>query len=100
MVSYSIGIRPTLFLRTKEVRREIETSSRIHHLGTDDRYYHLLLVLFVWFFLVRTVIQGNYWFTENGVILELKIENPLPSEILKTNRNVYTDSVINVRVGN
>ena len=41
--------------------------------------------------------SGNYWYTEGGVLKELQIDHPNVTEIVKTERNVFADSVIMVK---
>ncbi len=43
---------------------------------------------------ILTFCQGNYWYTEEGVLRELAIDHPEVAKIVKTERNVYADSVI------
>lgn len=42
-------------------------------------------------------INGNFWYSRDGVLKELKANHPGVTEILKTKRNVFTKSVITVR---
>ncbi|MFW9880764.1 MAG: type II secretion system protein [Candidatus Thorarchaeota archaeon] len=39
---------------------------------------------------------GNYWYTEEGVERQLKIDHPNITRVLRTQRNVFSFSVITV----
>jgi hypothetical protein len=51
------------------------------------------IIAVVWF---GAIGSGNYWYTESGVLRELRIDHPNVTEIVKTTRNVFADSVITV----
>lgn len=62
----------------------------------------LLIVAFT-FFLVAvvgvvgfytTLIKGNFWYSEDGVLRELRVDYPKVERVLKTTRNVFSDSEI------
>lgn len=62
----------------------------------------VVLVFFVitfggYYLLLRTICKGNFWFTEEGVMRELRAERQKVSALLKTERNILDPSVITVR---
>jgi len=42
------------------------------------------------------MVTGNFYFTERGILKELKVSHPTVSEILSTKRNIYSNSQIMV----
>lgn len=54
----------------------------------------IFLVFFGYFILIKTIGMGNFWYTQEGVLKELKIDHPHISKIFKTTRNVFDKSVI------
>ena len=46
--------------------------------------------------LIGGVACGNYWYTEAGVLEDLRIDHPDISRILRTRRSAYSYSVIEV----
>jgi prepilin-type N-terminal cleavage/methylation domain-containing protein len=51
----------------------------------------------VYGFIITVICRGNFWFSEEGVLRELKVDHPGVTEILKTERNVHAKSVITVK---
>ncbi len=56
-----------------------------------------IIILSGYVFLVKTVCQGNFWYTETGVLKELQIDHPNITAVLKTTRYVFHKSVITVK---
>lgn len=46
---------------------------------------------------VKAICQGNFWFTEEGALRELRADHPKVTEIMKIERNIFSYSVITVR---
>ncbi len=46
------------------------------------------------------VCKGNFWYTEAGVLKELRIDHPGVIRVLKTKKNIFDESVITVKEGN
>jgi len=46
--------------------------------------------------LFKTVLAGNFWYTEEGVLRELRLDNPEIEKILSTERLAWSHSVITV----
>lgn len=44
--------------------------------------------------MLKTICQGNFWYSEDGILKELKIDHPQITEVLKTTRNVFDKSII------
>jgi len=42
------------------------------------------------------VIRGNFWYTEAGVLQDLRVDHPDVTSVVKTERHVFSDSVITV----
>lgn len=59
--------------------------------------FGLLIVGYI--FLLRTICMGNFWFTEDGVLREIKINHPVVTEVLKSTKNIFSKSVIVVKEG-
>ncbi len=53
------------------------------------------IVIGVW----GTLAMGNMWYTEKGVLEELKLDHPNITEVLDTNRNAWGYSQIIVQEG-
>ncbi len=43
--------------------------------------------------------KGNFWYTEAGVLKELQIDHPNVIRVLKTEKNIFDESVITVKEG-
>lgn len=54
----------------------------------------VIVIIIGWFGAGGIILKGNYWFTEESVLKELRIDYPNVSSILKTERNVYSYSKI------
>jgi len=54
-------------------------------------------IVVVGFFGIGVVYHGNYWYSNDSVLQELKVDYPETTEVLKTKRNVFAKSVITVR---
>ena len=52
----------------------------------------------IWF-LVKTVIMGNFYYQEADVLRKIRLTTPTAVNILDATRNVYDDSVLLVAVG-
>ncbi len=50
-----------------------------------------------WFLCYLVLGKGNFWYTEEGVLKELRVTRPNVTEIVKTQRNVFSKSVITVK---
>jgi prepilin-type N-terminal cleavage/methylation domain-containing protein len=59
----------------------------------------ILFILVGWLLVWRTILAGNYWFSEGGVLRELRADHPAVTEVIKSQRNIYADSVITVKEG-
>jgi len=46
---------------------------------------------------VAVACGGNFWYSNDGVLRELKTDHPKVTEVLKTKRNVFDESVITVK---
>lgn len=53
-----------------------------------------MLVILAVLILSSTMLCANYWFTENGVLRELRAKHPNVTRILKVERNVFSYSRI------
>ncbi len=53
-----------------------------------------IVVVGIWGFGVMTICKGNSWFTEDSALRELQVDHKNVAKVLKTERNVYSDSVI------
>lgn len=53
-----------------------------------------LLIVGIWGFGVMTICQGNFWFVEDSVLRELRVDHQNVTKVLKVERNVFSDSVI------
>jgi len=67
------------------------------------RECHLLIVIAIllivvgflgYYVVIGCVFKANFWFTEDGVLRELKVDRPLVTKILKTERHPIDKSVI------
>ncbi|HEY4511983.1 MAG TPA: hypothetical protein VJH55_04035 [Candidatus Paceibacterota bacterium] len=58
-----------------------------------------LLVGVVGFGLIGAVCMGNEWFTEEGVLREIKAQNAKVQEIVTYKRKIFKKSEITVKVG-
>lgn len=56
-----------------------------------------LAFIVFWVFIVPGILCGNFWFTEEKVLRQLKYEHSGVTEIVKTKRGLYDYSVITVR---
>ncbi|MFC1720749.1 prepilin-type N-terminal cleavage/methylation domain-containing protein [Patescibacteria group bacterium] len=56
----------------------------------------VIVVLGGYVFLMKTVCQGNFWFSGSSVLRELQLNHPNVVKVLKTERNVFDNSVITV----
>jgi len=56
----------------------------------------LIIVVAIVATLVGGVFTGNFWFTKDGVLRELKVDYPNVSHVLKSHRKVFSSSVITV----
>ena len=56
-------------------------------------------VLVVWMLGAKVICQGNFWYSDDGVLRELKADHPKVTELLKTKRNVFAKSIITVKEG-
>jgi len=55
-----------------------------------------IIFLFVgigWFFVLKTICQGNFWFQTGGALRELRVSHPNVEKVLVTQRNVFDQSV-------
>lgn len=57
----------------------------------------IIAIVAAWIFGAVTLCRGNFWFSTNSVLRELKVEHPQVTEVLKTERNVFDKSVITVK---
>lgn len=57
----------------------------------------MIIAVVIGFIVFGVIGSGNYWYTESGVLRELRFGHPNVAEILKTTRNVFADSVITVK---
>jgi len=46
---------------------------------------------------ISAICRGNFWYSDDGVLRELKVDHPKVTEVLKTKRNVFAKSVITVK---
>lgn len=53
-------------------------------------------IIIFWGFIGCTIVKGNFWLTEDGVLKDLQINYPEVSEILRVNRNIFSYSEIYV----
>lgn len=60
----------------------------------------VIVIVFIMMLLVIPaifgVICGNYWYTEAGVLHDLQVDHPEITSVVKTERHVFSDSVITV----
>jgi hypothetical protein len=56
----------------------------------------ILAIVIMWGLVISTVFKGNFWFSEDSVLRELRVDRTEAVRVLKTERNVYSDSVITV----
>jgi len=60
----------------------------------------VIMFIVVGFFgigVIGTGIMGNQWYTEAGTLRKIQLEHPAVTEILDTQRNVWSYSVITVK---
>lgn len=41
-------------------------------------------------------LSGNQWYTEDGVLRELRVDQPTATRVMKSERNIFADSRITV----
>jgi prepilin-type N-terminal cleavage/methylation domain-containing protein len=46
---------------------------------------------------IGVIGRGNFWYSDDGVLREIKADHPGVIEVLKTKRNVFAKSVITVK---
>lgn len=58
----------------------------------------MVFALFILLFgaVITGIGKGNFWFSESSVLRELQVNHPEVTRVLKTERNVYSDSVITI----
>jgi len=74
---------------------------------TDDFPFAKIIVAFFsiglliyaagFIFVLKGLIEGNFWFTKQGVLQELKIDHPQITEVIKITRNVFGQSIFMVK---
>lgn len=57
----------------------------------------VLAIVVCYYLLFIPILCGNFYFTEDGVLRELKVDHPQATEILKVKRNVLNNSIITVK---
>jgi len=57
----------------------------------------LSIVGFIWGVVANAILAGNFWYTEEGVLRDIQIDHPGIMEVIRSERNVYDDSVITVK---
>jgi prepilin-type N-terminal cleavage/methylation domain-containing protein len=46
---------------------------------------------------IGIICKGNYWYSEDSALRELKADHPKVTEIIKSKRNVFRKSIITVK---
>lgn len=59
----------------------------------------IIFLLFIITVLATTIVEGNFWFKEEGVLKSLQIEHSNITKIVKYERNVWQYSKIEVEEG-
>jgi prepilin-type N-terminal cleavage/methylation domain-containing protein len=56
----------------------------------------IVIGILFWFVIIGVAVKGNMYFTEEGVLRELKVEHPGIEKVVKTERNIMDFSKLMV----
>ena len=56
----------------------------------------IFILVVAYLVISSALVKGNYWYSPEGVLRELKLDHPKVTTLLKTQRNVYSPSKIMV----
>jgi hypothetical protein len=56
-----------------------------------------IIAVVIWGGVITVICKGNFWYSEDSVLKQLKNDHPDITEVLRTERHVVSDSIITVR---
>lgn len=70
-----------------------------HGMAVWEIMASVLIVVVACVLWIGVGIMGNFWYTEEGVIKKIRLQYPEITQIIDTERNIFTYSVITVKEG-